>query len=51
MLEISERDERDMNRPVAPLKPAQDAHVIDTSSMPINEVIQHVFDLYQQVFK
>jgi len=50
-LEISERDERDMNRPVAPLKPAEDAHVIDTSSMPINEVIQHVLDLYQEVFK
>jgi len=50
-LEISERDERDMNRPVAPLKPAEDAHVIDTSTMPIAEVIKHVLSLYQQVFK
>lgn len=49
--EISERDERDMNRPVAPLKPAEDAHVIDTSSMPIEEVVKHVLNLYQQVFK
>ncbi len=49
--EITERDERDMNRPVAPLKPAEDAHVIDTSSMPINEVIEHVLKLYQQVFE
>lgn len=48
--EISERDDRDMNRKVAPLKPAEDAHVIETSSMPINEVIEHVLKLYQQVF-
>ncbi len=48
--EINERDERDMNRSVAPLKPAEDAHVIDTSSMPIDEVIQHVLQLYRQVF-
>jgi len=50
-LEISERDERDMNRPVAPLKPAEDALVIDTSTMPIGEVIEHVLKLYRQVFK
>jgi len=48
--EINERDERDMNRAVAPLKPAEDAHVVDTSSMPINEVIQHILQLYRQVF-
>jgi len=48
--EISERDDRDMNRPVAPLKPAEDAHVIDTSLMPVNEVIQYVLQLYHQVF-
>ncbi|MBN4080105.1 (d)CMP kinase [Beggiatoa alba] len=47
--EINERDARDMNRPVAPLKPAEDAHVIDTSSMPIDKVIQHVLGLYRQV--
>jgi len=48
--EISERDDRDMNRKVAPLKPAEDAHVIETSSMPIDEVIEHVLKLYQQTF-
>jgi len=50
-LEITERDERDMNRTVAPLKPAEDAHVIDTSTMPIGEVVEHVLKLYQHVFK
>lgn len=48
--EISERDNRDMNRKVAPLKPAEDAHVIETSSMPIDEVIEHVLKLYKHVF-
>ena len=50
-LEITERDERDMNRSVAPLKPAEDAHVIDTSLMPIKDVTEHVLSLYRDVFK
>ena len=36
--EINARDERDTNRPVAPLKPAADALVIDTSSLDQAEV-------------
>jgi len=36
--EINLRDERDMNRSVAPLKPALDAQVIDSSAMSIEEV-------------
>ena len=36
--EINARDERDTNRPVAPLKPAVDAIVIDTSSLDQAEV-------------
>jgi cytidylate kinase len=37
--EIAERDERDRNRKTAPLKPADDAIVIDTSNMTIKEVV------------
>lgn len=37
--EIVARDERDANRAVAPLKPADDAIVIDSTSMPIDAVI------------
>ena len=36
--EITERDERDRNRPVAPLKPAEDALRIDSTNMSIDEV-------------
>ncbi|MCQ2517174.1 MAG: (d)CMP kinase [Lachnospiraceae bacterium] len=36
--DIIERDERDSNRAVAPLKQADDAHFIDSSDMTIEEV-------------
>lgn len=35
-----ERDERDSNRPIAPLKPAKDAIILDTSKMDIESVFQ-----------
>ena len=38
--EIKERDERDRNRPVAPLRPAEDALVLDSTSMSIEQVIE-----------
>ncbi len=40
--EIVARDERDMNRSVAPLKPADDAILIDSTSMSIEEVLERV---------
>ena len=44
--DINARDERDSNRPVAPLKPATDAILIDTSFLDqegvFNEVWQHI---------
>ncbi|WP_227663578.1 (d)CMP kinase, partial [Marinobacter persicus] len=36
--EIRARDERDMNRAAAPLKPADDAQVIDSTGLSIKEV-------------
>ena len=38
--EIQERDDRDRNRPVAPLRPAEDALVLDSTSMTIDEVVE-----------
>jgi cytidylate kinase len=38
--EIQERDDRDRNRPVAPLRPAEDALVLDSTSMSIDEVVE-----------
>ncbi|MFP3978768.1 MULTISPECIES: (d)CMP kinase [Marinobacter] len=37
--EIRVRDERDMNRSAAPLKPADDAQVIDSTGLSIQEVL------------
>jgi cytidylate kinase len=40
--EIAARDERDAGRAVAPLKPAQNAVVLDSTGMSITEVIDRV---------
>lgn len=40
--EIAERDKRDMEREHAPLKRAEDAIAIDTTSLTINEVISEI---------
>lgn len=45
LADIIERDERDSNRAVAPLKPAEDAVIIDTSERSIEQVMQTVLDL------
>ena len=37
--EIRQRDHQDITRPIAPLKQAKDAILVDTSNMTINEVI------------
>ncbi|WP_406611106.1 (d)CMP kinase [Agarivorans sp. JK6] len=42
--EIEERDHRDRNRSVAPLVPAQDALVIDSTSLSIEEVVNMSID-------
>ncbi len=43
--EIMARDARDAQRTVAPLKPADDAVLIDTSGIGIDEVVARVLDL------
>ena len=48
--EIQERDFRDRNRPVAPLKPADDAILIDSTSMSIDAVFNQVLQLVNQSF-
>ena len=40
--EISERDERDSQREVAPLKPADDALQLDSSELGIEDVYKHI---------
>lgn len=43
--EIKERDERDSNREVAPLKPASDAIIIDTTMRSQEDVINNILQL------
>ena len=45
---IKRRDERDTTRAVSPLKPADDAHVIDSTEMSIDEVLNMVHKLIQK---
>jgi CMP/dCMP kinase len=40
--EIRERDERDTQRAVAPLKPADDAIQLDSTTLSIEEVLQRI---------
>jgi len=43
--DIIERDNRDMNRAIAPLKQADDAVYIDSSDMSIDEVVNAILDV------
>ena len=45
---IKERDQRDMNREIAPLKQAEDAVFLDTSDMNIEEVVSAIIRLVKE---
>ena len=46
--DIQARDERDMNREVAPLKPADDAYVIDSTKLSIEDVVAKILQIHRQ---
>lgn len=46
--DITARDERDMNRSIAPLRPADDAVLIDSSQMSIGKVLETVQQLARE---
>lgn len=48
---IQARDKRDMERTVAPLKPADDAYIIDSSTIGIDEVFQLMVDYINSCIK
>lgn len=48
--DIEARDERDTNRSVSPLKPAEDAIIIDTSDMRIKDVCEKVYQLALETY-
>ncbi|MCD6551718.1 (d)CMP kinase [Thermotoga sp.] len=46
--ELISRDKQDSKRSVSPLKPAEDAVVIDTTNMSVNEVLQKILELVEE---
>ena len=48
LAEIKERDFRDRNREIAPLVPAKDALVLDSTSLSIDEVIQQALSYVEK---
>ncbi len=49
LADIRRRDERDSKRTVAPLKLATDAHILDTSDLDIDAVLQHAIAIVDKV--
>jgi cytidylate kinase len=49
LADMRERDARDIERAVAPLLPAQDAHVVDSSNLTIEQTVQSILDLWSRV--
>jgi len=48
LADLQARDERDTNRAVAPLVPAEDAHLLDTSAMGVDQAVEQVLAWYAQ---
>jgi len=48
LADMRERDARDTDRAVAPLLPAQDAHVVDSSNLTIDQTVQSILDLWSR---
>ncbi len=47
LAEVVERDRRDMERAEAPLRPAEDAVMLDTSVMTVDEAVQAAVNVVQ----
>ncbi len=47
LAQIRARDEADSTRAIAPLRPAEDAVILDSTSLDMDAVIQHVLDLVE----
>ena len=43
--EVAERDQRDRERAVAPMRPAEDSVRVDTTGVGIEEVVAHVLEI------
>ena len=46
--DIIERDERDMKREISPLRQADDAVLVDTSELSIEEVVEKILEITEE---
>ena len=51
LADIEERDERDKNRPIAPLKQAEDAILFDTTGNTLEQSVQAVFEICRKAIE
>jgi cytidylate kinase len=49
LADINRRDARDTSRPLAPLKPAPDAHILETSDLDIEAVVRNAIGIVERV--
>jgi cytidylate kinase len=47
--DLRARDARDMQRAIAPLKPAEDAHVLDSSFLTLDQTVQAVLTMWKAI--
>ena len=48
LYDINERDRQDMNRAIAPLRQAEDAVLLDTSALTLDESIEAVLRIIRE---
>lgn len=46
--DLRARDEQDMNRAVDPLRPAEDAVIVDTTEMTFEQVVAHILSIVEE---
>ncbi|HWW69229.1 MAG TPA: (d)CMP kinase [Duganella sp.] len=51
LMDLQARDDRDTHRAIAPLVPAEGAHVLDTSNMTADQAVEQVLQWYAAVSK
>jgi CMP/dCMP kinase len=51
LMDLKARDDRDMNRAIAPLAPAEGAHILDTSAMNADEAAEQVLKWWAAAHK
>ena len=45
--DIEERDQRDMNREISPLRQAEDAVLVDSSDLTIEQVVDRILEIFR----